>query len=82
MTKELIEWLHNLDATRIVPGVAVQINYAMTEAATLLSRYQTALEAIAAEASVSIADLPDHGQPNGWRSLAVERIDIAREALK
>jgi len=40
-----------------------------------------ALEKVAAEAFVSIADLPDYDQPNGWRKVAVERIDIARAAL-
>lgn len=40
-----------------------------------------ALERIAAEAFVSLCDLPHYDQPNGWRKIAVERIDIAYEAL-
>lgn len=40
-----------------------------------------ALEMIAAEAYVSLDDLPHHDQPNGWRKVAVDRIDIARMAL-
>ena len=40
-----------------------------------------AVEQIAAEAWVSIDELPDHDQPNGWRRVAVERIEMARAAL-
>lgn len=40
-----------------------------------------ALRQIAAPASVPLDQLPDHDQPNGWRDIAVERIDIARAAL-
>lgn len=58
------------------------IGEVMRQASTRLERYHAALSTIAAEACVSIADLPGHGQPNGWRKIAVERIDIAREALK
>ncbi len=46
-----------------------------------IERYEAALREIAAEAMVSLDDLPDHEQSNGWRAVAVERIDIAREAL-
>lgn len=40
-----------------------------------------ALERIAAPAIVSLDQCPDADQPNGWRHLAVDRIDIARNAL-
>lgn len=40
-----------------------------------------ALERIAAPAIVSLDQCPDADQPNGWRHLAVDRIDIARTAL-
>jgi len=40
-----------------------------------------ALRQIAAPASVPLDQLPAHDQPNGWRDIAVERIDIARAAL-
>ena len=41
-----------------------------------------ALERIAAPAIVPLDQCPDADQPNGWRDLAVNRIDIARTALK
>lgn len=44
-------------------------------------RLAEALEQIAAPAIVPLSQLPDHGQPNGWRDIAVERIDMARSAL-
>ena len=40
-----------------------------------------ALERVAAAAFVPLSDVPDYDQPNGWRAIAVERIDIARNAL-
>ncbi len=46
-----------------------------------IERYEAALTAIAADAMVSLDNLPDHDQPNGWRDIAVERIDIARRVL-
>lgn len=41
-----------------------------------------ALSQIAAEANVPIDDLPAHTEPNGWRVLATERINIARKTLR
>lgn len=42
---------------------------------------RAALEIVAAPCFVSIDDLPDYDQPNGWRDLAVARVDAARAAL-
>lgn len=44
-------------------------------------KFRDALVKIAAEAFVPIDQLPDYGQPNGWRDVACARIDMAREAL-
>lgn len=41
-----------------------------------------ALKRIAADAAVGLDELPDWDQPNGWRRIAVERIEIARAAIK
>ena len=43
--------------------------------------FREALRQIAAPSSVPLDQLPANGQPNGWRDIAVERIDIARAAL-
>ena len=40
-----------------------------------------ALEQIAAPAMVPLDQLPDADQPNGWRDVAVERIELARAVL-
>lgn len=45
------------------------------------SKLVEALEAIAAEVFVPLSELPDHDQPNGWRKVATDRIDIARNAI-
>lgn len=47
----------------------------------LLAEAIDTLSNIAADASITLDDLPDHDQPNGWRKLAVERIDMARDTL-
>ena len=47
-----------------------------------IAELEVALARIAADAYVGIDDCPDHDQPNGWRTLACARIDIARAALK
>jgi hypothetical protein len=44
-------------------------------------RLAAALKRIAAEAYVSADSLIPPFKPNGWRDVAVERIDIARQAL-
>ena len=49
--------------------------------AARVAKLEAALREIAADAYVPISDLPDFDQPNGWRDLAVERINIARAAL-
>lgn len=46
-----------------------------------LDVFRTALERIAASADVPLAKMPDFDQPNGWRDLAIDRINIARAAL-
>lgn len=48
-----------------------------------LKKYEKALEKIAAEAYVSVAEeiCYDLAYNNAWRKIAVERIDIAREVL-
>lgn len=46
-----------------------------------VERMEAALRGIAEDAYVPLSQLPDAGQPNGWRSIAVERIDKARAAL-
>ncbi len=47
-----------------------------------IAELEKALREIAAEAYVPINELPNHDQPNGWRTLACARIDIARQALR
>lgn len=49
------------------------------EAADRIEELEGALREIAAEACVSLDDLPPHDYPNGWRYVAVARIDIARQ---
>lgn len=46
-----------------------------------LARFRSALEQIAAEAFVPLDNLPPYDAPNGWREIAVERINIARAAI-
>lgn len=46
-----------------------------------LDVFRKALERIAASADVPLAKMPDFDQPNGWRDLAIDRINIARAAL-
>ena len=45
-------------------------------------RLREALEKIAADAFVPLDRLPEDDQPNGWRDVAIERINIARATLK
>jgi len=40
-----------------------------------------ALEQIAAPTAVPLDQLPDADQPNGWRDLVVERIELARAVV-
>lgn len=58
-------------------ALAIQRDFAEREAELV-----GALERIAAPAIVPLDQCPDADQPNGWRDLAVNRIDIARTALK
>jgi len=62
---------------------AMQHAYALDkkEAEVELQALREALGKIAADAFVSLDQLPPHDMPNGWRKIAVERIDIARQAL-
>jgi hypothetical protein len=47
----------------------------------LIEVLREGLERIAAEAYVPIDECMPHGKVNGWRNVAVERIDIARDLL-
>lgn len=55
---------------------------AITALRAEVERLREALEQIAAEAFVPLGRLPEADQPNGWRDVAIERIDIARATLK
>lgn len=46
-----------------------------------LATAREALEKVCTEAWVSLSDLPPHNYPNGWRKVATDRVDIARQAL-
>ncbi|TXH14121.1 MAG: hypothetical protein E6R03_10045 [Hyphomicrobiaceae bacterium] len=55
---------------------------ALDQSADRIEKLEAALREIAAEAYVSDDYLQPHNYPNGWRKVAVDRIDIARAALK